>query len=960
MKQNFKKLGLLITMLTAILFVTGCPSPTSTGGGEKKAKTYTVNILVYDGTTITPLSFKVEEGDTLNSISGFTDPTVNGYTFKGYFTTSGEEFKKDTAIKSDLSLTTKFEKIPVVSTSDDGKTKTTEKETKNTDKTTVSTTETVTQNADDSTTTTVVIIVKNDETDKKISEDKTSTTTQKDGTVTAQSTEKTQYDEEEKVTSKEETETTTTVQTDDEGNTTTVTTTTTSSTDAEGKTETSEETVTTVEAEDGTTTTTTETTTTDKEGNTTEIVAVEDEDGNVTTTTTTTDSEGNTSTDVEQSTVIPEDSTVRSLIDKGIEAVSKGKILVAKDYFDAAYELDSTSDEAKVYSALADLTEIAATPKMKKFFNDHLGVTNYPTSLSSLVSGNWLAEDRYDMEATGSFYGKVYNPVTEPQGSYYYRVNVVRRIKDGIEYDDQSNEVKPEGSIRVSWVERSEKITYEGQDYWVEPYEADEFNKDMAGYTYSLADGIGVGMSARGFGNSFSDYGYYVIPDDNGKYWAWISSDNVSGATAYAQDYDNSGSKQYTYTQTILLPKFKGFAEDSWFTTEVNSSMTLGMFVVANILEANSNGLNAAIDDLYDALFNCDEYTDAINRIDSIKNPVALPASVVQAFELEEMLGEGETFKIGAPELKLIKSALNVFKGVFEYVQSYNLNTDLSFLKTDWLKFMTGDIGEWFGENFASYNADIDPIANNFLGARSDGATKMAQAKATFIGVIDDLIAAYNDIVKEGSIYPAAISGMLSEASIIKDAATKLKAAIQGGGKFGVPRSVEGLTEWPVPTTMNFYPDYLFIIDLGKIFTPGYFGLANMFDLTKNAAGKTVPKILKYGTYEEMTKADLDALMEDEDAEYFSGVCARLNFKFGNTIRNAIQFEEIFKVTAEMDNPHACELNLGAAILIYNFYNGGYEDFVDAFVDAMTRSEEEPAESSNDSPSSGETSSGGN
>lgn len=935
MRQNFKKLGLLITMLTAIFFVTGCPNPTSTGGGEKKAKTYTVNILVYDGTTITPLSFKVEEGDTLNSISGFKDPTVNGYTFKGYFTTDGAEFKKDTAIKSDLSLTTKFEKIPVVKTSDDGKTTTTEKETKNTDKTTVSTTETVTENDDDSTTTTVVIIVKNDETDKKISEDKTSTTTQKDGTVTASSSETIQYDAEEKVTSKEET--TTTVQTDDEGNTTTVTTTTSTSTDAEGKTETSEETVTTVEAEDGTTTTTTETTTTDKEGNTTEIVAVEDEDGNVTTTTTTTDSEGNTSTEVEQSTVIPEDSTVRSLIDKGIEAVSKGKILVAKDYFDAAYELDPTSDEAKVYSALADLTEIAATPKMKKFFNDHLGVTNYPTSLSSLVSGNWLAEDRYDMEATGSFYGEVYTTVTEPnQGwDYLYRVNIHSRAKTI--KDETDTEIVPEGTVRVSWVERLEKITYEGQDYWVEPYEADEFNKDMAGYTYSLADGIGVSESMRGYSSSNREY--YVIPDDNGEYWAMLPYSSAGDATPYSQNYNKSGRIQYTYTQTILLPKFKGFAEDSWFTTEVNSSMTLGMFVVANILEANSNGLNAAIDDLYDALFNCDEYTDAINRIDSIKNPVALPASVVQAFELEEMLGEGETFKIGAPELKLIKSALNVFKGVFEYVQSYNLNTDLSFLKTDWLKFMTGDIGEWFGENFASYNADIDPIANNFLGARSDGATKMAQAKATFIGVIDDLIAAYDDIVKEDSIYPAAISGMLSEASIIKDAATKLKAAIQGGGKFGVPRSVEGLTEWPVPTTMNFYPDYLFIIDLGKIFTPGYFGLANMFDLTTNEAGKTVPKILKYGTYEEMTKADLDALMKDEDAEYFSGVCARLNFKFGNTIRNAIQFEEIYKVTADMDNPHACELNLGAAILIYNFYNGGYGDFVDAFVDSMTQTD---------------------
>ena len=72
MKQAFKKLGLLLTLLTAVLFVTGCPGP------NKGPKEYTVQIMIFDATAdtvVTPVSYTVEAGDTLASISGFTDPT---------------------------------------------------------------------------------------------------------------------------------------------------------------------------------------------------------------------------------------------------------------------------------------------------------------------------------------------------------------------------------------------------------------------------------------------------------------------------------------------------------------------------------------------------------------------------------------------------------------------------------------------------------------------------------------------------------------------------------------------------------------------------------------------------------------------------------------------------------------------------------------------------------------------
>ena len=929
MKQAFKKLGLLLTLLTAVLFITGCPGPNTSGGGN--VQEYTVSIVVYTSASgdIATKSYKVEKGDTLASISGLKDPTLEGFDFVGYFKVDGTSFAKNTPITDNLVLFTKFQKVKVASDTT-GKTTTTTTTTKSTEQITVTKTEKVTENDDKTTTAEVEIDTHNDKTDKPISNETSTTVTDENEEIVSATSEKKDYNDDGDVETVVASETTTSV--DDEGNKVASTTTTTTNIDNEGNetTSTVEETVTYVEDENGNT--------------------------NVITEKTTTDENGNETTESYSDVQVAEDSTVRDLIDQGIEAAAQGRIGAAKTFFTSAYEKDPTNDEAKVYSALADLTGIATNAKMQTFFKDHLGVTNYPSSLNALLSGGWLQEASYEMEEEDEFGGYVLTPVENPTAysGNYYKVRIVKNVKE-IEYDENYNEIKPEGSYRLNGynLHRNwKKLTFKGKDYWVDPDTKEEVEQNLAGVTVNAFENIGFGFGSIGIEHSSSRGYYYVIPDDDGEYWAEIwpnSNEDPITATAYKAQWEYV---EYTYLKTVRTPKFKNLKNENWFKIEVNNAQALSMLVLANVLNGNSDGLNDAVDDLYSTLFESDEYNSAITKINSIKNAVELPAAVVQGMELNEMLGEGETFKIGAPELKLIKSVLDVLKGTFEFIQSYNLNIDLSLLKMDWQELVPAGAEEppvqWILDNFGAYNASIDPIANNLLGARGNGVgtAKMNQAKATFVGVIDDVIAAYDDIVGENSIYPAAITEMLGEYAVLKDTALKLKAAINKGGLFGIPKEIsKDATSWPVPANITELNNYSFIIDFGKIFTPGYFSITNMFETIKSG-GRTVPVIYKAGTNQKITTAaELKAILEAvAEAEYDGDggsddvVVATMPLNFRSNVLSAMQS---FGILDELsDTPVVVELNSSSALFIFNFYYGGFEEEVEAFLGSAFESEE--------------------
>lgn len=909
MKNALRKIGLLLTLVAAMLFITGCPGaaePGGNNGNNNKGSTkteYTVSIFVFRGDTVKADTYKVEEGDNLASISKLTDPVYEGYTFDGYYTILGEKVEKTAPIESDLVLYTKFTKVSApVTEGNKTTTQTTIKTAEKTKGTTGTKLEVVTENADGSTTTTTATITIDDETDKKVSQENSTETVQANGEATS-SSELTIFDDEEKPVTTVETNSTTTL-------------------DESGNLSTTSNTTTTTVNDDGTTTVVEDKTETDSTGN-----------SSTTTETTTTDANGvvidhNSSSEVQ----VAAEATVHQLVERGVNAlVESGNIVIAKAYFDEAYKKDKNDDEAKVYSALSDLTSISTNAQIQKFFKDHLGISNYPSDINALISGAWLQEGKFQTVDSDRFEGRELQKVTNPiqNRSYYYKVSIVQP--------------DTEGAVRA-YCYNYDTVTVDGKLYLVDPGVKRVVEENLAGRT----DFFFV-REAHGYSYGRQEMSVNVIADENGSYWAELqASDAGKNATAYEVgfwDYID-----YTYPVTYLAPKFNTLKDVKWFTTPATSASYMTNLLASNIINGNVNGLNSAIDDLYDAMFNSNEYKSAMGKITSIKNPVALPSVAVDGFKLQSLFGEGQTVQIGATELKLLKTSLDVFKGIFEYIQSYSFNTNLSFLQIDFSilesgegKSMSAAGKQWLKDTLGSYNASVDPIANGFLSVRS--SEKMAASKQTFIGVLNDIIAVYDSITGENSIYPSAITDQVKNYSTIRVGAAALKDAIEQSKIFFIPKDVPtNLTEWPAAPTGTYYWDnYILILNCARLFSPGTFEIGNLLELqTDNGKKKPVFYTSRECTTEsKITSADqlltlLDNLKQSYpegygEMDYDDVQCVFVKFNLTNTVVNVVNTESIRSGMGKMDR--YVSMPITAAMIFYNFYYGGLEDEVAEYID---------------------------
>ena len=946
MKNLFRKFGLLLALMAAIMFVTGCTP--STGGDNQgnggsniqpALSTFTVTIYVFEDSGVKPLTFEVDAGESLKTITGLADPALEGYEFLGFYTKKGTKFDKTVPIQTNLELYAKFSKV--INTATEGSTTTITSEIKTADETTGDKTETITTHSDGSKTSVVTVTTIDDKTEQTVSSESTTTTTQQDGTSTS-TTEITVYDDKGEEVST--VTTTSTVTTDEDGNKT-------------------ENTTTTETNVDGSSSTTTTTTVTDEEG-----------EAQTTSSTTETDAEGNTTV------VVNPNTTVHQLIENGIACLVSNKIPdigSAQAYFNRAYELDKNDNEAKVYSALADLTAIATNSKIQKFFKDHLGITNYPSTVNALISGQWAREGEYKTEYNDSFRGGKLTKVNNPESDkyYWYRVKIDDDPKNYYYDSDLENE-EDDSFINVyAQAYDYEILQVAGSDYLVDRGEKWEVEDKLAGQS-EYFNIMGMPLSPYGWGSSSWSVSGYVIPDDEGSYWTELYGDYSDLATPYLVDFKFW---DYTYPFTMYAPVFKDFGEEDgeyaqdWFIAQAKTPAYFYYLVLANVLHGNVTGFDAIIDDLYGVLFDSDEYKSACAKIAAINGAVVLPDEVIAGFGLQEMFGDAPV-AVGATELKLIKSALDVFKGIFEYLQCYSFSTDLSFLEDGWenyykLLYNSKDYAdeaysaaaiEYFFGLISEYNEEIDPIANGFLSVRN--ANKLAASKATFEGVIDDVIASYDSIIKEGA-YPAAISDNVKKVEVLRDAAVELKKAIKNGGKFYIPMNFDdGLpAAWPLAAS-----DSVYTLDCGKLFTPGQFAIENLIGLYTEEEFEADVELQGPAFYypndkDKMTAltgddfgAMLDSYMEEEDEDepaepgepdtYYGEDDYETEMPYVymkipafNSLYEVLNIPEITAM------PTYVKVPLPAALLIYNFYNGGFEEFVE-FMAAEGFSEKKESE----------------
>ncbi|MBQ7158432.1 MAG: hypothetical protein IJS09_03265 [Treponema sp.] len=332
---------------------------------------------------------------------------------------------------------------------------------------------------------------------------------------------------------------------------------------------------------------------------------------------------------------------------------------------------------------------------------------------------------------------------------------------------------------------------------------------------------------------------YYrtVTLDENGVYYvpagSLPSSISTAGATPYYPSTPTQASaasavylgsnelvvRRYTYKTTMNSLKLN--AVPDWFKSSSLSNQ-FEWLLLANILDGNVTGLNTAVDELYDILFSS-EYLTACERIDALTGAVTVPQDAVTAFKLDKIWGDGANIDVGKTELLLIKTSLQLMKGALEYVQSLQLNEPLDLLKFDWAwNDKTAFIAN-LKTRFGAYNAGIDPLANGFLGTRNE--SKLVSAKANFITVCDDLIAAYDDVLVNSTAYPTVVKDKINEYKVFRAGAVALRTAIQNGGTFAIPKEMPSGSVWPEYNAAN--AGIVCGIDFGAFFAKDAFKLDN-------------------------------------------------------------------------------------------------------------------------------------
>jgi len=265
--------------------------------------------------------------------------------------------------------------------------------------------------------------------------------------------------------------------------------------------------------------------------------------------------------------------------------------------------------------------------------------------------------------------------------------------------------------------------------------------------------------------------------------------------------------------------KGSGSLYDSYLINNAFSVDNWTLSIIANIIDKNSNGFNNTLDEVIDGVFGA-SYNEAVNRLKKLepkKEEITLDPYFVENFGLEEIFDEYD--KIGWAEVNVVLSAMLAIKASLEWVQTYDLNTNLN-----WLKFAWSEDGDKFEQEllnkFKALPNDQVPFNNNFLKARA--GKSMATPKATYVEAIKGLQASYAAI-QNSDLYPSEVKNAYPA---INDGFNKLIAAINDGGKFYILKdNPTKVSTWPATSG-----DAQGTVDFGKIFEPGYFSLQNIFE----------------------------------------------------------------------------------------------------------------------------------
>lgn len=454
----------------------------------------------------------------------------------------------------------------------------------------------------------------------------------------------------------------------------------------------------------------------------------------------------------------------KNLLNEGIDLLLEQKYDEGVAKIKEAYNKEQ-NDETKLYYALAEIATISTDSSVSNIMKNNFGVKNYPSTLNALINGEWLKEYKRGV------YEDVYTVSEAPADETYYCVKV--------------------SGDRCDW-------NSDGEECWIEAL-LDEDNEWISCYRSDFHCVKNVKL------------------DENGKYLVYKNSlpqdvrEQITDSTKkYRCSYDHRKRVLSDYDSE----KFPYFNVPEWLENSdryneslvksTQTSATTSLLLLGNLVDCNPNGANGLIDNIlkiFDGKFeNAKKLADSISE-----GNVIVPSKVISALGLEEVLGDSSVY-VGKAELNVLISSMQILKGTFQWLSSYDLSANIASAK------------DFFGENPDELGFFRKLANTNSLKIRNAGA--METSKKTFIEAIEILENSYNYLVSSASSYPQAAKDEVARyGNVVLAAAEDLNKCLKNGGIFYIPNENPFETlRWNASSSGN-----SFGIDMGKLFTAGYF-----------------------------------------------------------------------------------------------------------------------------------------
>lgn len=466
-------------------------------------------------------------------------------------------------------------------------------------------------------------------------------------------------------------------------------------------------------------------------------------------------------------TISPSSKEYKKLLDEGINLLLDGKYDEGVAKIRTAYN-NEKNDETKMYYVLAELATISTDENVANILKNNFGVASYPSKLNALINGEWLK----DYAKTARTY--VYTLKDAENSDYDWRIFYRVSGTESSNYNDDRVAVSCVLDEDNEW---SGAYCYYGYDFYIKDIEFDEKGKYLICRQY-----MPESMKSK-------------IPDSAKEYNKKFEKEKKIAVLSESE-------KAPSFNLPVWLKDSEHYKDTLVKSTQ--TAFSIQILLLGNLVHCNPNGANELVDNVL-KIFD-GKFENAKKIVASMsESTVLVPSKVISALCLDEVLGDS-SIRVGKAELNVLVSSLQILKATFQWLSSYDLSADISSLKA------------LFNDNQNYLELIRKMRTKESLSVRNENA--MAVSKQTFIESIEMLNDSYKYLVSSASKYPqAAKDEVMRYGDFICDAAKKLKACINDGEIFYIPAENPFETlEWNATES-----DSSFGIDMGKLFTAGYF-----------------------------------------------------------------------------------------------------------------------------------------